>query len=86
MYYVNSDYDLRVNLWLPKFEINTRINLVKMLKNMGFNPSNYFTEMADTNMILNESYQKATIDVNEKYTEAAAMSVAITAVGAYYKP
>jgi TonB family protein len=70
----------KVHLWLPKFEVKSSLNVLNILFNLGFKHLNQFVRMSNKPVILSASTQKATIDVNEEYTEAAAMTM-VTAVG-----
>lgn len=77
-----SDEELKstyVSLYLPKFETETTLNLTDILKSMGMKVS--FTEAADLtkmcdsgNMQVTDGIHKTYIKVDEKGTEAAAVT------------
>lgn len=67
---------------LPKFKMNTDLNLVESLNNMGIKDS-FDSNKADFkkmgvsngNIYITKAFQKAFVDVNEEGTEAAAVTV-----------
>lgn len=79
----------RVDVYLPKFEFETKYFLVKTLKKMGMPTA--FTSSADfsgidgtTSFFINNVIHQAFVEVNEEGTEAAAATgivVGITSVG-----
>ncbi|XP_063917698.1 alaserpin-like [Zophobas morio] len=77
----------RLTVQLPKFKIESKIDLKKMLKNLGV--VTVFTDFqADLSgiagepgdLVVNEVVQKSFIDVNEEGVEAAAATFALVAV------
>lgn len=69
-----------VKLWLPKFKLETSYELVDVLRTMGMNaPFNEadFSKMTKdkTPLVISRIIQKAFVEVNEKGTEAAAVTV-----------
>ncbi|XP_063991147.1 uncharacterized protein LOC135169781 [Diachasmimorpha longicaudata] len=67
-----------INLQLPKFKIESNLNLNPILQKMGmsnmFDASANFQGMTDTPISVSHVIQKAFIEVNEEGTEAAAVS------------
>ncbi|XP_014220593.1 alaserpin-like isoform X4 [Trichogramma pretiosum] len=73
-----SGYDREVHLYLPKFKINTKIDLNDPLKALGmedmFSPTADFSGMTDKPVYVSKVTQKAFIEVNEEGSEAAAVT------------
>jgi serine protease inhibitor len=69
----------KVQVFLPKMELETSYDLKKPLKELGlmsmFNNAN-FSGMADAALKVDKMLQKAYLKVDEKGTEAAAVTVA----------
>ena len=69
----------RVDILLPKFKFSTGIDLSSKLKEMGmgiaFTNSSDFSGMSDTLLKINQAKQKAFIEVNEKGSEATAITL-----------
>lgn len=69
---------LHVNLYMPRFEISGNYNLVPVLVGMGvtdaFGQAD-FSKMSDVNRAISAIYQLSKIIVDEKGTEAAALTV-----------
>jgi serpin B len=69
-----------VKLWLPKFKLETSYELVDVLRTMGmkapFNGADFSKMTKDkTPLVISRIIQKAFVEVNEKGTEAAAVTV-----------
>lgn len=64
------------NVVLPKFEINTELNLTKTLKDLGvrsaFSANADFSKLSPTPLVISDVIQNVSIRVDEKGTEAAA--------------
>uniref|UniRef100_A0ABD2XG47 Serpin domain-containing protein n=1 Tax=Trichogramma kaykai TaxID=54128 RepID=A0ABD2XG47_9HYME len=73
-----SGYDREVHLYLPKFKIETKIDLNEPLKALGmkdmFTPAADFSGMTDKPVYVSKVTQKAFIEVNEEGSEAAAVT------------
>ena len=73
----------RVNLWLPKFEITSHINLNGILSEMGmplaFSSFADFGAMSPDALCLSAVMQDAIIKVDEEGTEAAAVTTGVVA-------
>jgi serpin B len=78
----------RVDLWLPRFRVTSRISLANALKTMGmpsaFDRSADFTGMAkrranDEPIVIDSVLQRAFVEVDEVGTEAAAVTAAVVA-------
>jgi serpin B len=72
----------QVNLWLPRFRVETSADLVGLLQALGmqeaFTPAADFSGMDGTlNLYISEVQHKAFIDVAEKGTEAAAATAVV---------
>ncbi len=71
---------LHVNLYMPRFEIDGKYDLVPVLKGMGVTDAfddrkADFTKMCAVNRPIDEIYQLSKIHLDEKGTEAAALTV-----------
>ena len=70
---------------IPKFKIEYRIDLVGTLKNMGmqiaFSSAADFRNLSAERIFITEVIQKTFVDVNEKGTEAAAVTLVNIARG-----
>ena len=79
----NTEHHVHVKL--PKFETSTETNILETLKSMGIThlgfPEANFSNMTDEKVGINDSKQKAKIIVNEKGTEAAAITEALGIMG-----
>ncbi len=85
----NELKEQKVNVYLPKFIMNTKYSLNEYLKSLGMPLS--FTENADfsgidgtKNLFVQSAIHQAFVDVNEEGTEAAAatgISMGVTSVG-----
>lgn len=66
-------------LWLPKFEIEGKYDMVDIFKSLGmaevFGGAADFSEMSDGGLFIGDIFQSGKICVNEKGTEAAAVTV-----------
>ncbi|XP_033175586.1 antichymotrypsin-2 isoform X2 [Bombus impatiens] len=73
---LSQGYEEEVELWLPKFKVESMLKLNDVLKEMGLTDafSNAdFSEIADgANLYISDVIQKAYIKVNEEGSEAAA--------------
>ncbi|CAL7941296.1 unnamed protein product [Xylocopa violacea] len=73
---LNQGYEREVNLYLPKFKVESKINLNSVLEKMGltdaFGAFANFSGIADKNLYISKVLQKAFIEVNEEGSEAAA--------------
>ncbi|XP_076242562.1 antichymotrypsin-2 isoform X6 [Calliopsis andreniformis] len=78
---LNQGYERDVQLFLPKFKIEKKIELNGILGKMGltsmFSSRANFSGIADDDLVVSKVVQKAFIEVNEEGSEAAAA----TAVG-----
>lgn len=74
-----------VNLYMPRFEIDGQYDLETVLKGMGvtdaFDEMADFTKMSEVNRAISAIYQLSKIIVDEKGTEAAALTVIEEATG-----
>lgn len=74
----SKDYD-QFQLWLPKFKTTVDTDLKQLLIGMGmpaaFGGGADFSAMTDAGVFIGKVYHKATIEVNEQGTEAAAATV-----------
>ncbi len=72
------DYEVGVNLKFPKFDISGTYNLIPTLKTLGmtdaFTASADFTKISDASLPISAIYQLSRIKVDEKCTEAAAVT------------
>ena len=68
-----------VDILIPKYEIISDIDLVKILKSMGiqkaFNPQADFSNMSNINLYVSKMKQRAAIEVNEDGAKAAAVTI-----------
>lgn len=77
----NSHLEEEVSVFLPKFKLETEYKLVDQMKNLGCNLA--FTDFADFSGISDERtkidaiIQKAYVEVDEKGTEAAAVTAVV---------
>ncbi|KAI4503380.1 hypothetical protein M0802_001602 [Mischocyttarus mexicanus] len=76
---LKKGHKTEVDVYLPKFKIESTLNLNEHLKNMGirkaFSQSEAdFSGMSDTGVYISEVVQKAFIEVNEEGSEAAGAS------------
>lgn len=75
-----------VQLKMPKFETVVHTDLIPILKSLGiksaFTPSADFGMITDVPMMIGEFFQKSRVEVDEKGTKAAAVTVATTVLGA----
>ena len=71
---------------MPKFETVVHTDLKPILKSLGiksaFTPSADFGMITDVPMMINKFFQKSRVEVDEKGTKAAAVTVATTVLGA----
>ena len=68
-----------VDVWIPRFEMETMLDCNKVLKDLGMEKSfgiNAFTEMLEQDFTLKFIRQKASIKIDETGTEAAAVTIA----------
>lgn len=86
--YSHSLYKRKVDVWLPKFEGSLRIDLEKILKEMGMETAfeEAWLKILDVNdkpeSSISKCFQMSSIKVDETGTEAAAESVITAALGA----
>ncbi len=80
--YQESMFSKKVELWLPRFRVETQYNLNKPLKILGMNSA--FSGNADFSgmtgkkeLFISDVAHKAFVEVNEKGTEAAAATGAV---------
>lgn len=77
-----------VDILMPRFEITSEVDLIKVLKSMGirsaFNTSADFSNMSNTSLFVSMMKQKAKIEVNEDGAKAAAVTISV--VGATSPP
>jgi len=78
--FIRTMQSAQVDLWLPRFENEYGIDLVKLLESMGiktaFNPTQAdFSLMTDTGAYVSRILQKAVIKVDEEGSEAAAVTI-----------
>ena len=68
-----------VDILMPRFEITSEVDLIKVLKSMGirsaFNTSADFSNMSNTSLFVSMMKQKAKIEVNEDGAKAAAVTI-----------
>lgn len=78
-----------VIIYLPKFKIESEINLEKPLQDLGmtdmFSSAANFSEIADAPLKVDKVFQKAFIEVSEEGTEAAAVTAGLTALALIVK-
>ena len=78
----------KVEVYLPRFKLETKYNLKQTLMNLGlkdaFNQNADFSGITDTpeGILIHEVIHKAFVDVNEEGTEAAAATAVIAFAGA----
>ncbi|MBN2878714.1 MAG: serpin family protein [Clostridia bacterium] len=74
----NFEIKNEAKVWLPKFEMEEKINLSDTLKALGivkaFTGEAQFGEISDTELFIDEVLHKAKIKVDEEGTEAAAVT------------
>ncbi|XP_028982353.1 uncharacterized protein LOC107043756 [Diachasma alloeum] len=74
----NESFSRKIDLQLPKFKIESTLNLNPILQKMGmvdmFDASANFQGMADSPISVSQVIQKAFIEVNEEGSEAAAVT------------
>ncbi|XP_076242559.1 antichymotrypsin-2 isoform X4 [Calliopsis andreniformis] len=79
---LNQGYERDVQLFLPKFKIEKKIELNGILGKMGltsmFSSRANFSGIADDDLVVSKVVQKAFIEVNEEGSEAAAATDVIT--------
>ena len=71
---------MECSLWMPKFKIDTDLRLNDFLLYLGikdaFNPTNAdFSNLSQKNVLLSDVWQLTSIEVDEKGTEAAAVTI-----------
>ena len=71
---------MECSLWMPKFKIDTDLRLNDFLLHLGikdaFNPTNAdFSNLSQKNVLLSDVWQLTSIEVDEKGTEAAAITI-----------
>jgi serpin B len=80
----------QVNVFLPKFKIDSDFSLVQPLRTMGmldaFSDTADFSAIASGTLFINAVLQKAYIDVDEGGTEATAATVVASAAGGLPEP
>ncbi|XP_076756700.1 serine protease inhibitor 3/4 isoform X3 [Xylocopa sonorina] len=73
---LNQGYEREVNLFLPKFKVESKIVLNSVLQKMGlvdaFTGDANFSGISDNGLTVSKVVQKAFIEVNEEGSEAAA--------------
>ncbi|XP_076163834.1 serine protease inhibitor 3/4 isoform X3 [Ptiloglossa arizonensis] len=73
---LNQGFEREVELYLPKFKIENKIDLNSYLQKLGltdmFTSRANFSGIADANLVISKVVQKAFIEVNEEGSEAAA--------------
>lgn len=78
---INSFEETNVELYLPKFKANSTLMLINTLQAMGLKNALSsvadYSNMSERNLMVDEILQKCVVDVNEKGSEAAA----VTAIG-----
>ncbi|XP_029041124.1 antichymotrypsin-2-like isoform X1 [Osmia bicornis bicornis] len=76
---LNQGHEREVELYLPKFKIESKIELNEPLNKLGltdmFTSRADFSGIADDNLLVSKVVQKAFIEVNEEGSEAAAATV-----------
>ncbi|MCG8410411.1 MAG: serpin family protein [Bacteroidales bacterium] len=70
------------NIYIPKFKTETELNLKPLLKKIGINDAftssaNFSGISSNNNLYIDKVLHKATIDVNEKGTEATAATAVV---------
>ena len=80
---LKQGYEREVQLQLPKFKIEKKIDLNSVLEKMGltdmFTTSANFSGIAENDLVVSKVVQKAFIEVNEEGSEAAAVTGVIFA-------
>ena len=71
---------LHINLYMPRFEIEGRYDLIEVLKNLGVTDAfddrkADFMKMCEVNRAIGQIYQLSKIIINEEGTEASALTV-----------
>lgn len=78
---VNSLAKKQIHIYLPKFKINFKVDLVEKLKSMGlvdaFKSSANFTGLSNKRLFIDKVLHGAVIEIDEKGTEAAGASAII---------
>ncbi|XP_061937508.1 antitrypsin isoform X2 [Apis cerana] len=73
---LNQGYEQEIQLYLPKFKVESEIHFNSILQKMGlidaFTSHANFSGISDENIQINKVIQKAYIEVNEEGSEAAA--------------
>lgn len=67
--------DVMIQISLPKFTSRTGFDVTDVLDTLGLKQQALFTRITESPLVISRSIQQAVIELNEKYTEAAAVTV-----------
>nr|XP_034181370.1 antichymotrypsin-2-like isoform X4 [Osmia lignaria] len=87
---LHQGHQREVELYLPKFKIESKIELNEPLNKLGltdmFTSKANFSGIADADLVVSKVVQKAFIEVNEEGSEAAAATVIFALTSLSFKP
>ena len=76
--------DAMIQISLPKFTSQTKFDVMDVLETLGLKQQTLFTHITDSALAISRSMQHAVIELNERYTEAAAVTHTDAVTGPAY--